>query len=58
MKNFMKIRPGVAKWFHADKRMERRRGRDTERERQRHTDTTKLIAGFHNFAKAPKNGRN
>jgi hypothetical protein len=32
--------------------------RERERERERHTDTTKLIVVFRDFAKAPKNGRN
>jgi hypothetical protein len=51
----MKIRPGVAKLFHADRRTERQRER--ERGRERHIDTTKLIVVFHDFSKAPKNGR-
>ena len=38
--NFMKIRPVGAELFHADEQ----------------TDTTKLIASFRNFAKAPRNG--
>jgi len=56
----MKIRPGVANLFHADRRRERQREREREnkRERDRHTDTTKLIVVFHDFVKTPKNGRN
>ena len=51
----MKIRPGVAKLFHRDRRTERQ----TEREREGGgTDTTNPIVVFHDFAKAPKNGRN
>ena len=40
--------------FHADRRAERQ----TERERDRHTDTTKLIVVFHDFGKVPEKGRN
>jgi hypothetical protein len=52
----MKIRPGVAKLFHKDRRTERQRER--ERERKGGTDMTRLMVVFHDFAKAPKNGKN
>jgi hypothetical protein len=42
----MKIRPVGAKAFHADGR--------TDRQTYVHTDMTKLIAAFGNFANAPK----
>ena len=42
--NFMKIRPVGADLFHADGRTDGQ------------TNTTKLIAAFHNFANAPNKG--
>jgi hypothetical protein len=39
--SFMKIGPGVAEMFHADKQMDRK------------TDVTKLIVACHNSANAP-----
>jgi hypothetical protein len=52
LSNFIKIRPVVAELFHADGRADRKRGIQTETDRQ--TNMTKLIVGFRNFANVPK----
>jgi len=50
----MKIRPVRAELFHADGRIDRR---TNGRMMDKHTDTTKLIVAFCNFANASKTYR-
>ena len=46
----MKIRPVAAELFHAERRTDGRTDGRTDK-----TDMKKLIVGFSNFSKAPKN---
>jgi hypothetical protein len=53
IQNFMNISSVGAGSFHADRRTDRQRDRETDRWIYK----TKLIVAFRNFAKAPKNGK-